>query len=225
VRDEGAKAPRLRREKRTSVAVSEGSGRWNRKLSTPARREAQRRKILDAATQVIATTGLAHTAVQDVLDASGVGRRAFYEHFDDLRAVVVAIHTEAGKLALFAVERAAEATTDPVERLRVCVRAFLTLVAINQQLAQVFFVEIRSLGPEEEMRHELVLQRIATLLLEGVGQALAQGVVTRPPNELTAFALIAAIEAVAMRYVRRGEALRAIEAEDTLVDLVLSAFR
>lgn len=212
--------------KRSAAKVGTGSGRWDRQLSTPERRETQRRQILDAATRVIAKVGLAQTAVQDVLDASGIARRTFYEHFADLGAVVVAIHAEAGQLALAVVEQAAAGvSSDPLERLRACVRAFLMLVGVNQELARVFFVEIRSLGPEEEQRHELVMQRITTLLLEGVAQGYAQGIVTRPPDELTAFALVAALEAVAMRYVRRGEAERATEAEDRLVELVLRAFR
>lgn len=210
---------------RTSTRRKSGTGRWDRSVPTELRREEQRTRILEAATRVIASRGLSKTTVQHVLDESAVGRRSFYEHFDDLTSLVLALASEAGQNAFGAVEAAASKAPDPIARLQIAVDSFLGLVAANQDLARVMFVEIRVLGPEHEIRHEAMLQRFSALLMEGVAKAYAEGIVTRPPDELTVFALVSAVESVALRYVHRREGHRAPEAAPALIELIVRAFR
>jgi len=212
--------------RRSSAAASPGTGKWDRSHTTPERRGEQRAKILAATTSVVASRGLSKTTVQHVIDVAGVGRRTFYEHFDDLPSAVLTLHTETGRLLFQAVESAvAAAPAGPVEKIRAGVHAILAMIAANEDLARVLFVEVRSLGPEHEVRREAVVQRFSAFLLEGIARAHASGDVSRPPDELTVFALVSAVEAVALRYVYRQEAARAVEATQALVELVLRAFR
>jgi hypothetical protein len=105
------------------------------------------------------------------------------------------------------------------------VSAILQVLAENGDLARVVFRELRAAGPKYASLHEAMMSRFVSLLFEGVADAYAKGVATRAPDELTIFALVSAVEAVAMRYVNRHEEERAVEATDTLVELVVRAFR
>ena len=56
------------------------------------------------------------------------------------------------------------------------------------------------------------MSRFGKLVYDGVEAAHAAGRTELPPDELRVFALVSAMEAVAMRYVLRGEESKAIEA-------------
>jgi AcrR family transcriptional regulator len=154
-----------------------------------------------------------------------MSRRTFYEHFEDLRGALLELHEDASNRAFSHVEERTRAAGDPIERLRAGIEAFLTLMADEAELARVLFREIRAAGPRFEARHEASQARYVALLFEGIADAYAKGVATRPPDELTIFALVSGMEAVAMRYLLRREEARAKQAAPVLVDLVLRAFR
>jgi AcrR family transcriptional regulator len=201
------------------------TGRWDRTRTTIERREDQRRQILLAAAAVFGDRGFARSTVQHIIERANISRRTFYEHFDDLRTLLLELHAFVAQVVFQSVEMATQ--TEPVRRrkLEVGIRAFLTLLAQHAGLARVLFREIRVLGPEHEVRRESVVHRFAGLLMEGFGHAYAEKVLKRPPDELTIFALVSAIEAVGMRYVDRNEAHRAPEAVPALVRLCESAFQ
>jgi hypothetical protein len=98
-------------------------------------------------------------------------------------------------------------------------------MASEAELARVLFREIRAAGPRFEARHEAAQARYVSLLFEGIADAYAKGVATRPPDELTIFALVSGMEAVAMRYLLRREEAKAKQAAPVMVELVLRAFR
>jgi hypothetical protein len=58
--------------------------------------------------------------------------------------------------------------------------------------------------------------------MEGLRRAYEAGYARRLPDEVTVYALTAAIEAVALRYIDRGEEDRILEAVPSLVGLAIS---
>jgi AcrR family transcriptional regulator len=184
----------------------------------------QRRRLFAAATKVFARRGFAAATIDQVVAEAGVSRRTFYEHFDDLTDILVQLHERLASAAFRAIEMSVRSTEDPDAQLRAGVAALLGLIASFGDQARILFREIRAAGPEHELRREALLGRFAALLFEGVARSHAMGIAKRPPDELRIFALVAAMEAVGMRYVDRNDEARAVEAVDPLVDMVARTF-
>lgn len=203
---------------------SPGRGKYDRGKDKKQRAEEQRLLLIEATGRVIAEHGYGGTTVQQICELAGMSRRTFYEHFSDLKRAMLVLHDYAASFAYAYVSQRLDGVSDPLEKLRTGVTAFLGLVAEHGDMARVVFREIRSAGPEYESRREAELERFAALLEEGVRDAHAQGIASRGPDPVTVYALVAATEAVAMRYVARGEAQKALEAEPLLFELVFRAF-
>jgi AcrR family transcriptional regulator len=202
-------------------------GRYDRTRTPEERQREQRRLLLRCAANVFATQGFANARIEAIVEAAGMSRRTFYEHFDDLEDILLTLHDRAASGAFRFVEAAVRAVdeADPLARMQAAVAAFLAVVAEHPDLSRVVFREVRAAGPDLEVRRDVVLGRYVALLFECLATAHARGLVSRPPDELTIYTLVAGIESVAMRYVARGEAARAQEAVPALVELLLRAFR
>ncbi len=199
-------------------------GKYDRGQSPEARVKDQRRRLFAAATRVFARRGFGASTVDLVVAEAGVSRRTFYEHFDDLTDLLLQLHERLSTAAFRAIDLSARAEQDPDAQLRAGVGALLGLIAGFSDQARILFREIRAAGPEHEVRREALLGRFASLLFEGVARSHALGIAKRPPDELRIFALVAAMEAVGMRYVDRNDEARATEAVGPMVDMVLRTF-
>jgi len=202
-----------------------GRGKYDRARSADERHKEQLARLLDAAGQVFAETGWADATVEAIVTRAGMSRRTFYEHFDDLKDCLLAFHQKATRRAFKAVELAVQtADPKPGQRLRMGVAGFLGGIGMFPHVARVLFRVVRSAGPEFETVHEQMMARFAKLVYDGVADAHALGRTELPPDELRVFALVSAMEAVAMRYVLRGEESKAMEAAPILIDMVQRAF-
>jgi len=232
-------APKIggRRAKASSVVVprsdaapesdrAPGRGKYDRSRSPDERHEEQLGRLLDAAGHVFAEMGWADATVEAIVNRAGMSRRTFYEHFDDLKDCLFTFHQKATRRAFRAVEMAvANADTSrPGDMLRVGVQGFLGGIAMFPHVARVVFRVVRAAGPEFELAHEQMIGRFVKLVQEGVARAHELGRTELPPDELRTFALVSGMEAVAMRYVLRGEESKAMEAAPILIDMVQRSF-
>ncbi|MCE9556044.1 MAG: TetR/AcrR family transcriptional regulator [Planctomycetes bacterium] len=108
--------------KRSTVDRRRKSAR--RAQTAPPRRRLD--QILDAALKLFAEQGFAATDVQVIADQAGVGKGSIYRHFGNKDALLRATARHARNWLLREVDAAAEATTDPLTKLRSGIRAFLT---------------------------------------------------------------------------------------------------
>jgi AcrR family transcriptional regulator len=212
---------------RQAVTEGKGSGRgrYDRGQPPEARHAEQCNRLLDAAAEVFGAKGYAGATVEAIVSTAGMSRRTFYEHFDDLRDVLLRVHERAADWTYHFVENAMQVEEDPLSRVEAGIRAFVQAVTVRGDLARVVFRETRAAGPQYESRRELELARYASLLAGAVEAAHARGQMTRPPDEATVFALVAGMEAVAMRYLSRGQGTRALESAPLLIELVMRAFK
>jgi AcrR family transcriptional regulator len=208
-----------------SGRLRRGPGTYDRTKTTEERRDEQRRELLTAAARVFATQGLAAASVSAVIEETGLSRGTFYRHFDDLNDAFVAVRQEAVERAYHVVAAAVAQEEHPLRRLRAGVRAFLSIVATHGDLARVFLREAPPSVRHKEQLHRATIQRFVDLLQGGLEQAHAQGLMTTIPSELTIYALIVAMEGIAVRYLEAHEEHLALEAERVLVDLCVRAFR
>lgn len=209
----------------SNVARAPGRGKYDRTRSSDERQKEQMRRLLEAAAFVFAEKGWSNATVEAIVTRAGMSRRTFYEHFEDLRDCLLTLHRKVSKLSFRVVEaRTQSAEQNPPEMLRAGIEGLLGGIAMFPHFARVMFREVRAAGPEFEIIHDQMMSRFATLVTSGVQKAYEMGRTKRPPDELRVFALVAAMEAVGMRYVMRGEEDKALEAAPVLIDMVQKTF-
>jgi AcrR family transcriptional regulator len=201
-----------------------GRGKYDRTRTPDERQKEQLRRLLDASAHVFAEVGWAEATVEAIVSRAGMSRRTFYEHFDDLKECLLTLHQRASRRAFRAVEMAAESQAAPGDMLRLGVEGLMHGIAAFPHVARVMFRVVRAAGPEFEQIHDQMMARFAKLVFDGVQKAYDLGRAKVPPDELRVFALVSAMEAVAMRYVLRGEEQKAAEAAPILIDMVQRTF-
>ena len=205
-----------------------GRGKYDRTRSPDQRQKEQLRRLLEAAGLVFAEMGWADATVEAIVNRAGMSRRTFYEHFDDLKECLIVLHQKVTKVSFRAVETSVHSQTSPPEMLKMGIGAFLGGIAMFPHMARVMFRVVRSAGPEFEAMHEQMMARFTKLVLDGVEASFDNGGRGKRPDdgivELRVFALVSGMEAVAMRYVLRGEESKALEAAPVLVDMVQKIF-
>jgi AcrR family transcriptional regulator len=158
-----------------------------------ARSEATRAKLIGAARELFAKRGYAGVGTEEIVKRARVTRGALYHHFADKRDLFRAVHEE---LEAEGVERIAAALAgaqaeDPIEAMKVAVRAFLD-GALDPGRARITLIDAPSvLGWAEwreiDARHGLGL---ASAALEA---AMAAGRMRRQPVPPLAGILVAAL--------------------------------
>lgn len=204
-----------------------GRGKYDRSRTPDERHREQRDRLLDAAGYVFAEMGWADTTVEAIVSRAGMSRRTFYEHFDDLKDCLFTFHQVATHRAFRVVERDVVNANenDEIEMLRAGIHGFLRSVAKFPHIARVIFRVVRAAGSEFETAHDQMIDRFVQLLHGGAVRAYMRGRLNVEPTELRVFTVISGIEAVAMRYVLRGEEEKAmVEAAPMLIDMVERAF-
>lgn len=211
--------------KKSAAPKAPGRGKYDRTRTPDEREKEQLARLLDAAGHVFAEVGWADATVEAIVSRAGMSRRTFYEHFADLRDCLRIFHQKATRRAFRAVEMAvANAPESPGERLRMGVAGFLGGIVAFPHVARVIFRVVRAAGPEFEAVHEEMINRFVKLFYDGLAAAYALGRLTVPPDDLRVFAIVSAMEAVAMRFVIRGEEAKAMDAAPVFVDMVERAF-
>jgi AcrR family transcriptional regulator len=152
--------------------------RW---VGLPAEeRQAERRTLLlDAAFDLLGTEGAAGTSVRAVCQAARLNPRYFYESFDDLDALLVAVYDrlveELGAAVLAAMTAAPD---DSGSQVRAALDTILSFVEADERRGRVLYVE--ALGSEPLNRRRL---ETAHTLVGLVEQSGAERHGPRPPGE------------------------------------------
>jgi AcrR family transcriptional regulator len=130
----------------TPVAKTRSSvtGRW---AGVPAdeRRAERRRLLVDAAFDLLGTEGTGGTTVRAVCQAARLNPRYFYESFEDLDALLVAVYDRVvGELGATAIAAVEAARGEPAAEIRAGIGAVVGFVTGDPRRARVLYVE--SLG-------------------------------------------------------------------------------
>jgi AcrR family transcriptional regulator len=201
-----------------------GPGSYDRRLSPEARREEQRRTLVDAAAHVFARDGFANASVASILEASGLSRGTFYRHFKDLREAFFAVQLAAADVLIERVATAFSSESEPFDKTRAAIAAYLGLVAERGDLARVFHREALVSGKEYGDLRRDRLARIQSLFREGLALSVEKGILSRMPEDLTIYAVIIGIEGVAVRYLEERREHEIQEALEPLLRLCGRAF-
>jgi AcrR family transcriptional regulator len=130
-------------------------------IPADVRRAARRTRLLDAAFELLGTDGWSATTVRGVCLAAKLNPRYFYESFESLDALLVAVYDRTVEQLAATVYRAAEgAATDPASQVRAVLSGIVDFVDEDQRRGRVLYVE--AIGNEAlnlrriETGHELV---------------------------------------------------------------------
>jgi AcrR family transcriptional regulator len=133
---------------------------------SPADRRAERRTLLlDAAFDLLGTEGWAGTTVRAVCQAARLNPRYFYESFDDLDALVVAVYDRlVDQLATEFSDAVETAADDPAAQTRAALDRIVAFVDDDRRRARLLYVE--ALGNEALNRRRIEAGRTLVAALE-----------------------------------------------------------
>lgn len=163
-----------------SVERAGGSTRW---AGVPAadRRAARRDLLLDVALELLGTEGWAATTVRGVCQAARLNPRYFYESFDDLDALAVALYDRlVGELAEQVRAAVDAAGRDRRAQLRAAVECTVRFVDEDRRRGRVLYVE--ALGNEALNRRRV---ETGLALVEAVERDAAERHGPLPPGVTT----------------------------------------
>jgi AcrR family transcriptional regulator len=178
----------------------------------------QRRRILMALLEEVATRGYAATSVAHITGRAGVSRKSFYEQFTDKQDCYFAAYdlaAEFQKAAVRRVSRSLEPDVEPIEYFRTILRAFLEGVAASPAASRTLLVEVYAVGPEAVARKVGVQHANLSLFLAPLGFAAPDGGLT-----FAGEAIVSAIGARITQLVAQGRADEVPDLCDPFVDWV-----
>jgi AcrR family transcriptional regulator len=148
----------------TSTDTSSQQRSW-RGVPLAARRAERREQLVDAAFELLGTEGWPGTTVRGVCQAARLNPRYFYESFDTLEALLIAVFdrlvVESTQVALAAIEQAGP---DPTARAAAVIDGIVRFVTDDPKRARILFVEAR--GNERLGRRRLDTMHATAEFLE-----------------------------------------------------------
>jgi AcrR family transcriptional regulator len=115
-------------------------------------RQESRRRIVEAATELVRTRSYAELSVDAVMRAAGLGRTIFYRHFDDLGDLVQRASGEAVEELLAAQTRVWQTRPDDdPDSVR---RAFKEAVDVYQRHGPLLRAVAEAAAGDEQIRHD-----------------------------------------------------------------------
>ncbi|HEX6391892.1 MAG TPA: TetR/AcrR family transcriptional regulator [Acidimicrobiales bacterium] len=137
--------------------------KW-RGIEPDARTAERRQRLIDAAIDLLSTEGLSGTTVRAVCARAGLHSRYFYESFEDIDTLLVAVFDQLSASFLEEVSAAAEAAPDdPKARLQAAVQKSAEIVTRQTHLVRILNVE--AIGNEQLNRRRIrMLHDIAWMI-------------------------------------------------------------
>jgi AcrR family transcriptional regulator len=181
----------------------------------------QRRRIIEAAAELIAKRGYHGTTIELIIRRAKVGYATFYKNFSSKEECLVAIFDGAGEVLRPTLRNAYESHDGPwAERVAIVLGTLFELIVENPAPARVCLVEALTAGPIAVARYERMLANFEPLLLPG--RKIKPGNAELPDTlEATLFG---GVFWIAYQRLIVGEVERLIELLPETIELVLSPY-
>ncbi len=179
----------------------------------------QRQHLISGVGKALGQHGYGTLTVARVIDAAGVSRTTFYEHFENKRDAVLAAHEDAFERLLFLVLRACNSQHEWPLKLKAGVGATLRFAAEEPDRARL--LTLGSLSADRTIWRRLTASRDHFAVLLAAGREHRQGL---PIPEVTERALIDGIAALLAAHLADGNAATFSDLEPQLVELVLGPY-
>jgi AcrR family transcriptional regulator len=205
-------------------------GAYDRGLSTEERAAEQRDRIIAAAASLYSEKGYYDTGIADIVAQAHVSKRTVYAHFRDLGELRFAVYERAVSRTFVELTEIAQDKTAP-DRLKAGLTLMFDMIKTSPKLGRVVVAEFRLPEPRNIALRRQIISLFVGILMEGTKEDHLDGRVPHPPDELTMFALVGAIEGLALKFLdeedQQNSQTRKPEAMDIdrAVPVLLHVFR
>ena len=177
-----------------------------------------RRRILDAAMQLMADTPFDQVRIEDICSAADVANATFFLHFPNKSALVLAFNDEvAAKIA----EQLAGSRAGAAERLRELLKIYLAEWGAHRHLMRQIVLEFIAQPSSAASFNEVspgLLGVVATIIKDGQKASEFAPIIT---PETAGLALVAAWNAIAISWAKTGDTKQAADAHWQTLDVFL----
>jgi AcrR family transcriptional regulator len=150
----------------------------------------QRARLLAAMTELLAERGYAGVTIGELARRAGVSRAAFYEHFADKEACLLAAYGRFAERVLAALAARIELGTSWSEFIEAALAGYLGALQDDLTAARAFIVEMDAAGPSARRRRREEIHAFAALLADRHAEIRA-GDPTLGPLSPTAYLTLA----------------------------------
>ena len=192
--------------------------------SKAAQSEVTRAKLVKVARRLFAKKGFAAVGTEEIVKKAGVTRGALYHQFEDKKDLFLAVFDQVeSEVANGIAQRAATATSDPLDALRIGARLWLD-ACLDPEVRRIVLIEAPAVLGFEEWRE--VLLRYGLGLLAAVLQgAMDTGAIERQPVMPLAHVITGALDSAAL-YVAEAEDPQAARKEmDPVLERLVETLR
>jgi AcrR family transcriptional regulator len=122
-----------------------------------ARKDARRKSLLDAATELFGERGYHAATVPLIVARAGSSTGSFYMYFRNKEDIFAAALEALGEQTIEVVRDAHATATDPLAQIRAAVEALFLFLAGNPRQARIMIVESSGLSPRlEQVRRKIL---------------------------------------------------------------------
>lgn len=121
--------------------------RGRHKLEREVVLASQRGRLISAFVRLAADQGYDKVTIIDIVSLAGTSKRTFYEHFKDKEDCLLQAFDTARMMLISAIVGEAGPVKDPVDRIRVGMRAYIQSLAELPDFTRLFLNESMSAGP------------------------------------------------------------------------------
>jgi AcrR family transcriptional regulator len=155
--------------------------------------ESQRTRLMAALTELMADRGYAGLRIGDLVARAGVSRAAFYEHFEDKEACLLAAYDTFAEAVVSAITRGMDPNQPWSAFVDATLGGYVEVLERDPTAARAFIVEMDAAGPAARRRRRAALHAFAALLAQRHAQIRARD---ESLSELPAVAYVALAFAV-----------------------------
>lgn len=163
-----------------------------------------RDRILSAAVDVFARKGYHGTGVEDIVQASGTSKGAFYHYFPSKQQIFVTLMDDLVAVVEQGVESAISTEQGALAKVEAALRVVIETAAAQRDLAKILLVEAVGLGPEFEQKRLEIHNRFAGLIRRHLDRAIEEGSLPPQDTALVSQAWIGAINEIISQWLVSG---------------------
>ena len=165
---------------------------------------ATRDRILSAAVDIFARKGYHGTGVEDIVQASGTSKGAFYHYFPSKQQIFMTLMDDLAALVEQSVESAISVEQGALAKVEAALRVVIETAAGQRDLAKILLVEAVGLGPESEKKRLEIHNRFAGLIRRHLDRAIEEGSLPAQDSVVVSQAWIGAINEIISQWLVSG---------------------
>lgn len=173
----------------------------NPKDAAPGTRD----RILTAAIGVFAARGYHGAVVDDIVNASGTSKGAFYHYFPSKQGIFLTVMDDLATVVEQGVEAVIASEHGALAKVEAALRVVLETAAARRDLARILLLEAVALGPTVEEKRLEIHRRFASVIRRHLDRAVADGDIPRQDTVLAAQAWLGALNEVITQWLVAGD--------------------